>query len=268
VTNSAVPATLKSMSPKASSAPRMSVRVVYLPVGVHEAHRDAGDRRLAAAHRRPSATGSRRRPTPSRSSRWTRAPRTPDGSCRGTPPSAGTTGSRARSASAPWPISRRFGPTHEAGLAGGERREVVVVHVALLGDRRRCRRSSGPSCGHRQGGDVHHLGLATLEQAGAVRGGHDADLGRQGRRSRGHDRRCGPLVDDAAAHGALVSERNAALSCLTARSASSANCRQAGRRPRHAARLSAVRSALSAIVMISEMRWPAATATASYCSGV
>ena len=31
VTNSAVPATLKSMSPNASSAPRMSVRVVYLP---------------------------------------------------------------------------------------------------------------------------------------------------------------------------------------------------------------------------------------------
>ena len=31
VTNSDVPATLKSMSPKASSAPRMSVRVVYLP---------------------------------------------------------------------------------------------------------------------------------------------------------------------------------------------------------------------------------------------
>ena len=31
VTKSAVPATLKSMSPKASSAPRMSVSVVYLP---------------------------------------------------------------------------------------------------------------------------------------------------------------------------------------------------------------------------------------------
>src|SRR3954469_10346052 len=31
VTNSAVPATLKSMSPNASSAPRMSVSVVYLP---------------------------------------------------------------------------------------------------------------------------------------------------------------------------------------------------------------------------------------------
>ncbi len=31
VTKSVVPATLKSMSPKASSAPRMSVSVVYLP---------------------------------------------------------------------------------------------------------------------------------------------------------------------------------------------------------------------------------------------
>src|SRR5258707_9367713 len=31
VTNSDVPATLKSMSPNASSAPRMSVSVVYLP---------------------------------------------------------------------------------------------------------------------------------------------------------------------------------------------------------------------------------------------
>ena len=31
VTNSAVPATLKSMSPKASSTPRMSVRVTYSP---------------------------------------------------------------------------------------------------------------------------------------------------------------------------------------------------------------------------------------------
>src|SRR6185369_9921793 len=31
VTNSSVPATLKSMSPNASSAPRMSVSVVYLP---------------------------------------------------------------------------------------------------------------------------------------------------------------------------------------------------------------------------------------------
>ena len=31
VTASAVPATLKSMSPKASSAPRMSVSAVYLP---------------------------------------------------------------------------------------------------------------------------------------------------------------------------------------------------------------------------------------------
>ena len=37
----------------------------------------------------------------------------------------------ARSASAPWPISRRLGRTHAAGLTGAVGREVVVVHVAL-----------------------------------------------------------------------------------------------------------------------------------------
>ena len=50
VTNSGVPATLKSMSPNASSAPRMSVSVTYCGLAVDlvgdEAHRDAGDRRL------------------------------------------------------------------------------------------------------------------------------------------------------------------------------------------------------------------------------
>ena len=49
VTNSLVPATLKSMSPNASSAPRMSVSATYCvcrrPVG-DQAHRDARDRRL------------------------------------------------------------------------------------------------------------------------------------------------------------------------------------------------------------------------------
>ena len=47
VTNSRVPATLKSMSPKASSAPRMSVSATYCGLAVDlagdEAHRDAGD---------------------------------------------------------------------------------------------------------------------------------------------------------------------------------------------------------------------------------
>ncbi len=49
VTNSLVPATLKSMSPKASSAPRMSVSATYSRLAVDgvgdQAHRDAGDRR-------------------------------------------------------------------------------------------------------------------------------------------------------------------------------------------------------------------------------
>ena len=47
MTNSLVPATLKSMSPKASSAPRMSVSATYCGLAVDlagdQAHRDAGD---------------------------------------------------------------------------------------------------------------------------------------------------------------------------------------------------------------------------------
>ena len=45
----------------------------------------------------------------------------------------GITGSSARCASAPWPMSRRFGPAHEARLPDRVGREVVVVHVAALG---------------------------------------------------------------------------------------------------------------------------------------
>ena len=80
---------------------------------------------------------------------------------------------------------------HEAGLAGGERREVVVVHVALA-----VVDAEGVEhllhAGHAERGDVEHLGLAALEQAGAV---HRAG-GRRPRRTAaagrsGHDRRCG-----------------------------------------------------------------------------
>ena len=67
---------------------------------------------------------------------------------------------------------------HEAGLAGGERREVVVVHVALA--RRRVDAVDHlVHALHAERGDVEDLGLAALEQAAAVRGGHDADLGGQ-----------------------------------------------------------------------------------------
>ena len=55
----------------------------------HQAHRDAGDRRLAAARRRPSSRASRRRPTPSTTSRSTRGCPRRRGSCTGTVSSPG-----------------------------------------------------------------------------------------------------------------------------------------------------------------------------------
>src|SRR6266542_2734247 len=148
VTNSRVPATLKSMSPKASSAPRMSVRVTNSP----------------PSEIRPMAMP-------------------PTGAVADLPP---------------------LGTAHEAGLPGGERREVVVVHVALavLG-------VEGVDdllhADHAEGGDVEHLGLAALEQAGAVRPWQDADLGRE----RPDVARPAPvdalgLLDDPLAHQLLV----------------------------------------------------------------
>ena len=56
-----------------------------LALRVDQAHGDAGDRGLdrhAGVHQRQAST---RTPTPSTSSRWRPAPRTPDAGCRGTP---------------------------------------------------------------------------------------------------------------------------------------------------------------------------------------
>ena len=89
VTKSRVPATLKSMSPNASSAPRMSVSATYSRLAVDltgdEAHRDAGDGRPQRDAGLRAATASRRRPSPSTSSRWSPSPRRAGGSRRGTP---------------------------------------------------------------------------------------------------------------------------------------------------------------------------------------
>ena len=78
-----------------------------------------------------------------------------------------------------------------AGLTGRERREVVVVHVALaVVDADRVEHLLHAR--HAERGDAEHLGLAPLEEAGAVRGRDDADVGRElagGRPCR--DRRCG-----------------------------------------------------------------------------
>ena len=67
---------------------------------------------------------------------------------------------------------------HESRLARRERREVVVVHEALAGDRVDAVDHLVHAAGT-QGGEVQHLGLATLEQARAVGGRDDPDVRRQ-----------------------------------------------------------------------------------------
>ena len=67
--------------------------------------------------------------------------------------------------------------TDAAGLAVGPRRHVVVVQVALAVVRRQ-RVDHLVHARHRQRQHVHHLGLATLEQARAVSRRQHADLGR------------------------------------------------------------------------------------------
>ena len=108
VTASEVPATLKSMSPNASSAPRMSVRVVYLPsantnpiaipatgalIGTPASISDKLAEHTDAIEVEPfdDNTSLTKRIAYANSS-W-----------------LGTTGNNARSAKAPCPISRRFG---------------------------------------------------------------------------------------------------------------------------------------------------------------
>ena len=89
VTNSLVPATLKSMSPNASSAPRMSVSATYsrlaVDLGRDQAHGDAGDRGL----QRHTGVQQRHGRGADRAHRGgavgARAPRRPGGSRRGTP---------------------------------------------------------------------------------------------------------------------------------------------------------------------------------------
>ena len=69
--------------------------------------------------------------------------------------------------------------TDAADLTRGERGEVVLVHVALGIDGRQVV-DLLLHAQHSQGGDTQDLGLATLEQGGAVHAGQDLDLGGQG----------------------------------------------------------------------------------------
>ena len=195
VTNSLVPATLKSMSPKASSAPRMSVSATYSRLAVDlvgdEAHRDAGDRRpqrhtgVEQRHRRGADRAHRGRAVGAerlghltdrvgellaRRQHRQRAParRARRGRSRGA--SASRRGRSHR-----WSTAGSCSCACSACASRGERVE-LLLHAE-----------------HVQRGDAEDLGLAALEQRRAVHPREDLDLG--GERAdvgRGRGRRCGP----------------------------------------------------------------------------
>ena len=108
VTNSRVPATLKSMSPSASSAPRMSVSVTNLPssaimpIAMPATGALIGTPASIIDSVEPQTDAIDVEPFELRTSDTRR-------SAYGNSSSFGTTGISARSASAPCPISRRRG---------------------------------------------------------------------------------------------------------------------------------------------------------------
>ena len=144
---------------------------------VHDqAHRDAGDRRLerhAGVHHRQRAAADRRHRR--RAVRLEDVGDDADGV--GELSSAGIIGASARSASAPWPISRRPGPRRNCDFADRERREVVVEHEALprlAVDHLDLLLVVG---GAERGGD-ERLGLAAREHRRAVGARQHADFDR------------------------------------------------------------------------------------------
>ena len=157
-----------------------------LDVGQHDvvvalldqAHRDARDRRLdrhAGVHQRERRAADR-----GHRGGAVRLEDLGDDAHRVRELSAsGMTGTSARSASAPWPMSRRFGPRMKPGLADRERREVVVVDVAL----RRVERQVVDALlllGRAKRGERQRLGLAAGEEGRAVRARRDRDVARDG----------------------------------------------------------------------------------------
>ena len=84
-----------------------------------------------------------------------------------------------RSASAPWPISRRLGAAGAAGLADAERREVVMQDEALarLAARVGVEVLRFLARGERR--EAERLRFAALEESAAVGAGQQADLCRE-----------------------------------------------------------------------------------------
>src|SRR6476660_3872158 len=176
VTNSRVPATLKSMSPNPSSAPRRSGSAAYR-VG-EQGHRCTGDGRAQRDTGVEQRQGGRTDRAHGR--RAVGAERLGHLADRVGELLAGrqdrherTLGQRAVTDLA---ALRR---ADAAGLTGAVGREVVVVHVALARGRRE-RVELLLHAEHVQRGDTHDLGLAALEDRRAVRARQDLDLGAEG----------------------------------------------------------------------------------------
>ena len=177
VTPSRVPVTLKSMSPIASSLPRMSVRTTNVPSGSEiEAHRGAGDRcldRHAGIHerqRRAAGRGHRGRAV-RRDALADEADHVRELFLARQDGHEGPLREVAVADVTP------AGAAHRLVLAGAVRREVVVVDVALLG-LRADRVDPLDVRGRAERGDRQRLGLAAREEARAVRPRDQAHLDR------------------------------------------------------------------------------------------
>ena len=107
--------------------------------------------------------------------------------------------------------------THPARLAGGVRREVVVVDVALGRAAQLVEADELLHAGHAEGQHAEHLGLTPLEETGAVGGRQDLHLGRQ-RPDVGGAAAVDPetLVDDPAADDLLLQRPERRLDLLGA----------------------------------------------------
>ena len=187
-----------------------------LALGVDEAHRDAGDRRLE----RHAAVEQRERRAAHRRHRGgaVRAEHVGDDAQHVGPllhrRDDGHERPLGERAVADLAALRR---THPAGLTGGVGREVVVVDVALGGAAQLVEADELLHAGHAEGQHAEHLGLAPLEEARCrARSGRmstSADSGRMSVVPRPSMRR--PSLTMRLRTTFFCSERNAGLTCLT-----------------------------------------------------
>ncbi len=176
VTPASVPATLKSMSPRWSSSPRMSDSTAKPLVFLDQAHGDARHRPLqrhAGIHQRQRRAAHGRHRGRAVGLGDLRRPRA---ACRGICLSPAAADGSARQASLPWPISRRPGEPMRPASPTEYGREIVVQHevLAVLALERV---DDLLVLAGAERGDAERLRLAAGEQRRAMRARQDADLG-------------------------------------------------------------------------------------------